>query len=709
MPYVPNAAGNVPKEMFFGRKQQLKELRDTNGPSLIYGGRQLGKSSLLRQLEREFDDMQHGSYSTLIEIKNIGATGHPEQPESIWSHILQHLTHKYGKSAKGPLPTSPDSIRQRLIDILGNNKSMLILLDEADNFLTADASNNFTVTNELKRLMDSTGRHFRVIFAGLHNVQRFANIPNQPLAHLGKPVLVGPLDPPDARELIERPLETLGFRFASEGSILRILSITNYHPGLIQVFCYRLLEDLRKRPVSIPYAITDDDIEVIARNQQTRDAISDKFILTLALDDYYSVIVKAIVLDQSDTQGGYEKKYSLSDIGSLGRGWWEEGFGSLSIDEIRAYVTELVGLGVLTHAGDSKFRLRSPNLVRLLGTRNTIENELDDYLMGRRKPKLEWKDIDAIHPMIGAISPVLSPLTQGQIRNLRIMEKEQSVFLIFGSNATGLDRLTSTLEAIRDIAGTNRLSVINVRNPVKDMVSIKRLLDSKKGDIEKTVICAEVDGTPENIRSIVSECVSLIGKHEMKSHFVQLLLKFGPSATASWFKNQQSEIETIESELGKFELKPLNILSIRPWLENIGVPSDKENPEIAISVSGGYLFLLEALEERVKALKAHPSIGQVEKEFQNALLEHSSKLSLDFRNSLGANNIKEYLPVFQKTSEIVTDKPEPLEDVLTLLLEVASENQIKNMLEVMFRLGWLSISENMIDIPKVTRLALKNE
>ena len=59
----------------------------------------------------------------------------------------------------------------------------------------------------LKGLMDRTNRRFKVVFAGLHNVQRTTTLSNHPLAHYGTPICVGPLfdagEWREARALIE--------------------------------------------------------------------------------------------------------------------------------------------------------------------------------------------------------------------------------------------------------------------------------------------------------------------------------------------------------------------------------------------------------------------------------------------------------------------------------------------------------------------------
>ncbi|HEY9605611.1 MAG TPA: RNA polymerase sigma factor, RpoD/SigA family, partial [Allocoleopsis sp.] len=51
-PYTPHAAGLVPPEMFYGRERERESIIDPMGSCLIYGGRQLGKTVLLRYVER---------------------------------------------------------------------------------------------------------------------------------------------------------------------------------------------------------------------------------------------------------------------------------------------------------------------------------------------------------------------------------------------------------------------------------------------------------------------------------------------------------------------------------------------------------------------------------------------------------------------------------------------------------------------------------
>lgn len=44
--------------------------------------------------------------------------------------------------------------------------------------------------------------------------------------------------------LIREPFDCLGFEFDREDTLLRVLSYTNYHAGLLQIFAHELLNQM---------------------------------------------------------------------------------------------------------------------------------------------------------------------------------------------------------------------------------------------------------------------------------------------------------------------------------------------------------------------------------------------------------------------------------------------------------------------------------
>ena len=67
-PFISEA--RIPPEMFIGRSAELAAIQDMAGPVFVYGGRQLGKSALLRQTRYLVHHPEQGNYAIYLDIKN---------------------------------------------------------------------------------------------------------------------------------------------------------------------------------------------------------------------------------------------------------------------------------------------------------------------------------------------------------------------------------------------------------------------------------------------------------------------------------------------------------------------------------------------------------------------------------------------------------------------------------------------------------------
>jgi hypothetical protein len=107
------------------------------------------------------------------------------------------------------------------------------------------ARDKYRELQHIKSLIERTRRRFKVVFAGLQNVERFFRDPNSPWQNFGSATLIGPMlrgaELREAERLVRQPLETLGFFFPDPDAVRLLLVYSNYYPSLIQVFCRRLL------------------------------------------------------------------------------------------------------------------------------------------------------------------------------------------------------------------------------------------------------------------------------------------------------------------------------------------------------------------------------------------------------------------------------------------------------------------------------------
>ena len=168
------------------------------------------------------------------------------------------------------------------MDQARDDSRFLLLLDEADAFLAADARTDFRESTRLKGLMDRTDRRVKVVLAGLHNVLRTTERSNHPLAHFGEPICVGPLltngEWEQAQKLLRDPLRSVGCRFERDALGTLVLAQTNYYPSLIQLYGAELVRRLRDSTKPFPYVVTSKDVDATYRDTGLRSAIRERFL-----------------------------------------------------------------------------------------------------------------------------------------------------------------------------------------------------------------------------------------------------------------------------------------------------------------------------------------------------------------------------------------------------------------------------------------------
>ncbi|MFP2905224.1 AAA family ATPase [Pyxidicoccus sp. 3LFB2] len=542
-PYSQRASASVPKEMFFGREEMANELASFDGTCLVYGGRQLGKSALLEHVARRFNEADERNVAIRIDIKDIGDPAADRAPEDLWPRLAEELKHLHvlPGTAKGD---KPEEIVRRLTESLAGAQArrLLILLDEADNFLDADAKRNFDQVKHLRDLMTRSPGHCKVVLAGLHNVQRFQGIANQPLAHFGQAQLVGPLSPRDADALVRKPLAALGFRFAAEernGSILRILSYTNYHPGLIQLFCRELVTLLQTRgdpQQNPPYVVREADVEEVYRRPETRKLIRDRFEWTVALDERYQAVAWSMVAHhvfnhEDGDHGGYAESMSTNDVLALARGFWEAGFRRVDQEEMRGLLDEMVGLGVLVRTAHGNYRLRSPNLVRLLGTGNEVLARLEE-LSKRPSPRAAF-DADHHHVKLdSSIPPTFSPLTYAQERQLT--QPQSSMVVVLGSAATQVELLPAALERIvrQQRPQTGAFGTIPPEALRKKALSVwlSEFTSAQPRGCERMLCLAELSPDQARDGALLAEAAAYCGAQRTTKRWLRVVFTLRPQA-----------------------------------------------------------------------------------------------------------------------------------------------------------------------------------
>ena len=466
-PYSAQGGAAAP-EMFYGRDAELASVTSRNDSCFVYGGRQIGKTAILRAVRDRHHRPAEGHYVFFVDLK-AREIGVGRGIVGIWPLLWRVLTDggAIQKSTREPSTRGRGQIEEFLDALIrhfapGSGRTLLLLLDEADHFLEMDAreqqagvaATGYRESIRLKRLMDETEQSIKVVFAGLHNVLRTVEQANHPLGQFGRPVQVRPLlrngGERAARDLVIQPLRAAGYRLEPEDLVTRILGQTNYYPGLIQAYCAHLIGAMLSRCVGAPpYAVTPEVIEAAYRDGGLREFIRGRFHLTLELDKRYEVIAYSVAWLCLGEENALVTGFSGRRIYEEAITWWPAGFSDLSSEEFASLLDEMVGLGVLRETGteeETKHSLRNPNVLLLMGTQDQIEQKLEE----EREPPhaLEPRTLRARRKPDDPDDPCRSPLTFRQ--QGRLFAEENGVVLISGVPAAGLNDLLDTFRSQPD-------------------------------------------------------------------------------------------------------------------------------------------------------------------------------------------------------------------------------------------------------------------
>ena len=483
-PYDTNA-GALPEEMFFGRKEEIERIMSTDYEGcLVHGGRQLGKSALLAHIEKLFHDPEAGRIVVRDQVTNLGLQDEPAL--QVWTRIYNLLS-PYEAVVRKDSKDDSDAICRDIANWLSQTSArrrVIVLLDEADEFISAESTSGFPEITRLKELMEKTGREFKVVFAGLHNVQRLHNVANSPLPHLRTPTVIGPLnrtrgDRQAGYELVTEPLRAAGFRFESPQDADRILAYTNEYPSLVQEFMSGLISQ-RHKMLGKSYAMPEDGPLWVIPHQELfehdgfadiESKIREKFLLTLNLDVRYALVAYTLAhIAQHDKQRALLDGLLPRTILEEALLYWPTSIDRLDLTAFEVILDEMVDLGVLGKVDSSSslqksYCLRSPEVIPMLGTADDIEEEL--LRLPEREPKPRY-DRATNRRLVPATTPDepkkdYLPLTDLQIERL-LDRGTHGPKIICGLRMLQLDQIGTFMERVNRAGG---MPGVNPEQPIK--------------------------------------------------------------------------------------------------------------------------------------------------------------------------------------------------------------------------------------------------
>ncbi|MGN0299681.1 MAG: hypothetical protein ACI4C1_10960, partial [Lachnospiraceae bacterium] len=394
-PYIEGSGVVMPPEMFMGRKEELEQIESSTGANIVYGGRQLGKSALLRMAKNNINGNENHDRAVLIDIKDKNyqeaarKIGHTLYDEGILTEEIE--TEDWNELAR--------AIKKRLLSKTEERiPYLLLLLDEADHFIASCEPINYQPFDALKDIQSVGSDRFKFVVAGLRNIVRFnkevALGRNSVLTHL-KAITVTPFKVKEARELLEIPLYYLGFRLQQERDSLisLILASTNYFPGLIQLYCAKLVEAMKKNDYAgydegstPPYEIQVNHIKKVLADVEFRKQIQEKFDITLEVDEDHYYYIIALLLARLYHTYGSEEGYSPEDIKQEADNYEIPCMQSMSVENIAALMEELRELNVLRVTSKNHYLYYRYSFFQMMGSVEEVDEKILKYMDAGQEP-----------------------------------------------------------------------------------------------------------------------------------------------------------------------------------------------------------------------------------------------------------------------------------------------------------------------------------
>jgi len=382
-PFVEASSQTMPAELFVGREAELTSIESPEGANLVYGGRQLGKSALLKMAQHNVDKNGNNDRAVLMDVqyKNYQEVAKLLSQELITREILDESCEcdNWDDLAR--------HIKKRLMDENPETRInyLLIMLDEADEFIKTSAENDNPPISAVKNL--PAGR-FKLVMAGLHNLSRFNREMlqgNSNLIHLSS-IVIKQFQRPEAIKLLTNTLAYLGFRF-NENVITTILAHTNYYPGLIQFYCQKLLEAMKNddyagySEISTPYyEVNEGHIEKVLSDSDFMAKVNEKLEASLFTEEkdhsHYHII--ALIFAYLYYSSPNEKKYTIDDLMRVAEEYKITRLLNLNRAKIEELLNEMWDLNVLSKEGEY-YLFATGGFRELLGNREQVEESMSEY------------------------------------------------------------------------------------------------------------------------------------------------------------------------------------------------------------------------------------------------------------------------------------------------------------------------------------------
>ena len=241
--------GGVNREsIFFGRERIISHILNKGVSNyIIIGGRQVGKSSLLKAIERRYEQIEG------VECYYISASN-----ENLIEDIKLELDQE----------ELSDKAFARFINT--SSKRYLFLIDEADDFVKYEQGHEYRGLKFMRSLSEKNNASF--ILAGFWEIYRYTFFDYQsPLKNFASIFELEELEYEACIDLATKPMKSLGLGYENTQIIEQMIAKLGQRANLIQKVCGYLIENIDKSQK----LITQKDINHALHNREILDYFND--------------------------------------------------------------------------------------------------------------------------------------------------------------------------------------------------------------------------------------------------------------------------------------------------------------------------------------------------------------------------------------------------------------------------------------------------
>jgi hypothetical protein len=257
---------------FFGRRSEInKVLQHPDTNYLFIGIRRIGKTSLLKEIQRQMDQLDPPDANQIRRVY-VDCTVIGSEDEFLRT-LASRLDPSEMKMLMGRAEKSKRYQRMmfdRFADLHGG--PITFLVDELDRLL-AYVSPNSDLFDVLRAA--SNAGQARFIMAGFRRTMKAATNMASPFFNLATDIRLGRFKRTEINEMVLGPFERLRTTVQNRDSIVnRITRETASLPNYVQFYCKTLLEQLDE---SGQETITEENLKYVYENREFRDFILDTF------------------------------------------------------------------------------------------------------------------------------------------------------------------------------------------------------------------------------------------------------------------------------------------------------------------------------------------------------------------------------------------------------------------------------------------------